>query len=1490
MHSRSRQTSALLLLVSVVLCYGPVVTEADNGTYAVVAPKTMRPGSSYECTVTLFSGAIPVTFNVKLQEANTQTVLISGSATLTAPLQPQSQTISFQIPAYVPPGSYYLIVAGSGGQTFSQNKSVNVATKRLSIFIQTDKSLYKPGQTVLFRCIAVYSSLLPYKDEINVTVYDESDNKISQWLNGVNSSGVIGQQLQLADQTPLGTWRIECSAGGNTETHKFTVAEYVLPKFEVDVLAQSFFLVNMNQPSLQKDLYVTLKATYTYGQPVKGTANITVELQHYNWDSGPFPQRMYSAQLVDGTAEFQVSFKELLALIDLNGQTPDDIRTYLIGRTIVITAYVLETVTGVTQSGNTTVPCTNSRYKLNFLSITENTYRHGMEFTGYLQLSQYDDSPPLLDDFRDPSTGEYRRINVKASMNSFVEYPDYQYSTDEINIEVQLNSSGYEMFTMKFEENASSVTLEASLYDLFTNFTMTGSKYLTPFNTRDSKVGIQLQVSGSDGTVKPETTLTFTVITTTETELIYYQFLSKGLVVVSDSASSLTSSTTHTFNIFVSKSLAQTFAPAVTVVAWYMTDTLEIVADSIKLTVTGGFANQVSLTFDKESVKPAENISLTVNACPGSFVGVLVVDQSVLLLDSTNRFTQDSVSGDLDKYNSDSSDNSGGGPIFLRWWWPYSPGGSDTTQVLDNAGLLMITDAYIYQYIRRFYLMERPLGAPGAEGNAANGPADQGGSSGTNNEPPRIRSNFPETFIWTTMTAGSDSNSVTYTAVVPDTITSWVASAFAVDDKCGLGVSENDAKLTVFQTFFISVTAPYSVIRGEEFAYLVTVFNYFNQSLSVTVTLKQSSDFKVRTGKNGNLQSIDVVITINVPAMDAVTVYFWIAPQSLGQIPISVQATSSAAGDAMKNLLLVKPEGVEQSYSTSALVQLSTNGQTYSLIVNTTIPPTGVLVPGSQHITCTAIGDIMGPSIQGLDNLIQLPTGCGEQNMLSLAPDVSVVGYLKASGQDTPQLVDKAIGYMLIGYQRELTYQHLDGSFSAFGDYDLNGSTWLSAFVVKVFNEARDYIPVEDSKIAKTLNWMIAQQNPNGTFNEPGKVIHTDMQGGSSSGVAMTAFVLISLCINRNNTQVDAVKYESAIQNGTSFLLTQIDSLNSDPYSLAIVIHALITCEVDGWESAFTSLKNNAVTEGGNTHWEQPTSDPAEPEGVAGLNGKEIPWRPAYTQSPSRDIELTSYVLLIIAYQGSVSDAVPVCKWLVSQRNSLGGYSSTQDTVMALQALTQCALMLMGPSTNGSALNVNVSTSTSHFAFQPITRTNALILQQTELPQSTTRVQIKASGSGTALVQVNVKYNVYNVKNNNGIVLNVTTTESADHVLSVTICNSWTGSAASGMCLLEVNILTGYLITNQDTLKDQSHGAVDRIESDKEKLVLYFSQLSKDPVCLTVTMRQDQMVNNVQRALIKLYRYYDKDSVSSTFYQPTRGSSDYCVSCAQCCENQNSKN
>lgn len=62
--------------------------------------------------------------------------------------------------------------------------------------------------------------------------------------------------------------------------------------------------------------------------------------------------------------------------------------------------------------------------------------------------------------------------------------------------------------------------------------------------------------------------------------------------------------------------------------------------------------------------------------------------------------------------------------------------------------------------------------------------------------------------------------------------------------------------------------------------------------------------------------------------------------------------------------------------------------------------------------------------------------------MLNFVPNIVVLDYLTNLNQLTPEIEGKTKKYMESGYQRELTYKHDDGSYSAFGKSDKSGSTW----------------------------------------------------------------------------------------------------------------------------------------------------------------------------------------------------------------------------------------------------------------------------------------------------------------------------------------------------------------------------------------------------------------------------------------------------------------
>ena len=169
------------------------------------------------------------------------------------------------------------------------------------------------------------------------------------------------------------------------------------------------------------------------------------------------------------------------------------------------------------------------------------------------------------------------------------------------------------------------------------------------------------------------------------------------------------------------------------------------------------------------------------------------------------------------------------------------------------------------------------------------------------------------------------------------------------------------------------------------------------------------------------------------------------------------------------------------------------------------------VVPDSERAYVAVTGSLLAQTIEGLDQLLQMPFGCGEQNMILFAPDAFILKYLQGTRQLKPEIQAKAEMLLVTGYQRELTYRHTDGSFSAFGEQDESGSLWLTAFVLKTFAQAKELTFIDEAVLSEAAAWITAHQQADGSFESVGFVHHQDMMGGVQGKDTLTAYVAIAL-------------------------------------------------------------------------------------------------------------------------------------------------------------------------------------------------------------------------------------------------------------------------------------------------------------------------------------------------------------------------------------------
>lgn len=129
-------------------------------------------------------------------------------------------------------------------------------------------------------------------------------------------------------------------------------------------------------------------------------------------------------------------------------------------------------------------------------------------------------------------------------------------------------------------------------------------------------------------------------------------------------------------------------------------------------------------------------------------------------------------------------------------------------------------------------------------------------------------------------------------------------------------------------------------------------------------------------------------------------------------------------------------------------------------------------------------------------------------------------------------------------------------------------------------------------------------------------------------------------------------------------------------------------------------------------------------------------WEDKSKPSIGLSIEMTAYVILTLLKLGeeNLSEALKAVRWISKQRNSEGGFTSTQDTVLGLEALTKYAMIVHR--NNITDLSVLVTASKEVDYVYELQDENRVILKQIRLPILPTIVEIFAQGEGCVLIQV----------------------------------------------------------------------------------------------------------------------------------------------------------
>jgi CD109 antigen len=269
---------------------------------------------------------------------------------------------------------------------------------------------------------------------------------------------------------------------------------------------------------------------------------------------------------------------------------------------------------------------------------------------------------------------------------------------------------------------------------------------------------------------------------------------------------------------------------------------------------------------------------------------------------------------------------------------------------------------------------------------------------------------------------------------------------------------------------------------------------------------------------------------------------------------------------------------------------------------------------------------------------------------------------------------------------------------------------------------------------------------------------------------------------------------------------------------MAITTYALELGDSSKANDAYELLMDMAEEDENGLHWGA-GDEPVVPE--ENMRERYMP-----EQRPA-DIETTGYATMALIEHGDAFNASRAAKWLVSKRNAYGGYGSTQDTVVALQALIEYS----SDTRADVDLKITIDADGEKKELR-IKQDNFDVLQIVEVPVNE-EIEITVEGKGEAIAQVVKRFNMPEAEEVETEILkvnvdyDVTQVEVNDLVtVSVDLEFNPPIQMEAGMVVLDVSVPTGFApVTESVAEVVERNDNIKRYETAGRKVIFYIENM-----------------------------------------------------------------
>uniref|UniRef100_A0A3B4F898 Complement C3-like n=1 Tax=Pundamilia nyererei TaxID=303518 RepID=A0A3B4F898_9CICH len=1348
---------------------------------------------------------------------------------------------------------HYVHLQGEFG-TQTLEKIVLISLQYGYIFIQTDKTIYTPSTTVFYRIFAMRPNMEPVDKnyqpgtDTSVVVDINPDGIILESKLVLVVSGIYYGSYFLPEIVSTGTWKVVSKFNTNlkqTFEAEFEVKEYVLPSFEVKLTSQvPFFYVDSDE------LTINIKATYLFGKKVDGTAFVVFGVLVGNTKNG-IPSSLQRVQINEGEGTVKLKREHIAQTFpninDLEGN------------------FIFAAVSVLTESGSEMVEAelrgiqiVKSPYTINFKK-TPKYFKPGMSFDVTIQVLNPDNTPA-------------KDIPVVVNPG---------------DVKGHTADNGMAKLSINTVENSENIIITATtaVENILPARQRSATMIVTPHTSRN-----YIHIGLETAEVKLGQNLKFSLnLNRNEEYDITYLILSRGQLVKHDRFRA-ERQILISHNVLITKEMLPSFR----IIAYYHVNT-EVVSDSVQVDIQHSCVGDLKLEEKKyNNYKPRGKFELKVTGDPGATVGLVAVDKGVYVINNKHRLTQKKIWEIIAAYDTGCTPGGGkdsmnvfydAGLLFVASTTSGTPHRTDlkcpaTSRRKRSTTLIDLRTSLISKYQDKEqieccldgmkdvpvpYICERRrdyiVGGPGcAEAflhcckemekvhvdrkvEALKLARNELDDDYINSYEISVRTSFPESWLWINFTLPNCTQNIKNCRTtfekndipLPDSITAWHFTGISMSRTHGICVND-DLEILVQKTFFIDLRLPYSAVRGEQLEIKAILHNYEDELIRVRVDLKEETNLCSAAHKRGKYRQ---EVTVGSGTTRAVA--FTIIPMKEGLFPIEIKAAVRDGGsDGIRKMLRVV---VRKICCNGKQVEIIKSAIPETDMVPDTAARTQIFLSGREQMSTLLENAISGKS---MGTLIKQPRGCGEQNMAGMTLPVIATMYLDKTNQWEFVGFEKrneALQHITTGYTTELTYRKQDGSFAVFPSED--GSTWLTAYVAKVFAMAYYLIRVDKDVICDAIKFLILNtQQPDGIFLILIKKYLLNLSDllGTDSDASMTAFCLIAMQESREICRSSVNSLQNSINKAVAYLEKRLPSL-INPYSVAMTSYALANENKLNKEILFKFISSDR------THWQV---------------------RDEFYYK----LEATAYALLALIKAEAYEEATPIVRWLGKYQEGDGGYGSTQATIMVYQASSEYWINAKEPEHN---VDVDIllpgRTMTDKYSFRKANRFTT---------RTSKDIQVNATGNGEAIMSLYYALPKVLEKDCELFSLSVQIVpeklDEDEKIYKLTIEVLFKEERNASMSIIDVGLPTGFTFDKNDldALSKSHSRIISRYESNTDlsergSLIIYLNKVrsSVQPEIITFRIHSTMEASFLQPTAVSVYEYNNKKPCVK-FYHPER--------------------